>query len=676
MKCFDYCFPVFCFEIPGIKCFYSKKRLQTVGIVTIIIYFILGISPIVISGILYKLIYYPWATEGTMRHLGVLNIISSVLLIINVIMGLIFFSGKFESFMYRTYYIIIEFLSIIFIFAVSIITLIGSIINWRNTHATCNYKYKGVFKNFYLLDPIFQRAEQLLCSQDCKCLLKERAYNEFTKEEVNYAIKNFTDNESDPTAATKLSECPNYRSYFYDILDDPEIKNAFGSIQLKEFENFWGYIEKKFKCNGWCNTTYEYFEDDKLLSSRMVKYSFSDVNNGFVEHAGCEDRYNRWLQRCLKALGSMFLITSVFMGFNFFYTVLAIFEIYKEGQSDKTRNKDEKRRGNEIEKEGTDNHLLVERKKSMDMSRSRNQVFDDDENENNESQYKPPNVTAKSTINNRKSRISNDEEDTIKKNKSTIPKKPVMEDIDIEEGNVSMMLKKSKFPLDEEEDNNMTGKKKNATTVKNSKPKNKTKKKSKKSDEDDNQDEEQEDIKNKKAKSKPKKKIDFDSNDSLNNEEEEIPKPHKSQVRRKISLGDEDSENNTTKKSKGKKKKKIESSDEEEKKSDDEDEIKLNKPKIKPKSTIKNKAKNTNDDNNDSDEEVKPAKKKKTIKKKRKKSEEDNLNELNKSKTFKLTNPANDNLGEKNEEDDTQTKRKKTKKKKHAKKADDDEDEE
>ena len=90
----------------------------------------------------------------------------------------------------------------------------------------------------------------------------------------------------DPSKVTRLQDCPK------DVID--KVKLTFDAlkiskinIKMNDFMTFWGRIEKKFDCNGWCESSYT-GEDGKYHI--MTKYLFSDVNKGVSAIEGaCTD---------------------------------------------------------------------------------------------------------------------------------------------------------------------------------------------------------------------------------------------------------------------------------------------------------------------------------------------------------------------------------------------------
>ena len=102
----------------------------------------------------------------------------------------------------------------------------------------------------------------------------------------------------DPSKVTRLQDCPK------DVID--KVKLTFDAlkiskinIKMNDFMTFWGRIEKKFDCNGWCESSYT-GEDGKYHI--MTKYLFSDVNKGVVRNRGCMHRLIDWLPRSLTHL--------------------------------------------------------------------------------------------------------------------------------------------------------------------------------------------------------------------------------------------------------------------------------------------------------------------------------------------------------------------------------------
>lgn len=102
------------------------------------------------------------------------------------------------------------------------------------------------------------------------------------------------------------------------------------NIKMNDFMTFWGRIEKKFDCNGWCESSYT-GEDGKYHI--MTKYLFSDVNKGVVRNRGCMHRLIDWLPKVINTFGSVLLIIGVILIFVFAMGVSLLCDCTVEGSN-------------------------------------------------------------------------------------------------------------------------------------------------------------------------------------------------------------------------------------------------------------------------------------------------------------------------------------------------------
>ena len=88
-------------------------------------------------------------------------------------------------------------------------------------------------------------------------------------------------------------------------------------------------IENKFQCVGWCSTSYKMQTliqsnnneanatnvtdtNSKGEETQMIKYLFSNINNGIPQHFGCVDQVISWLPQYLLSNGSCTIVQAAF----------------------------------------------------------------------------------------------------------------------------------------------------------------------------------------------------------------------------------------------------------------------------------------------------------------------------------------------------------------------------
>ena len=137
----------------------------------------------------------------------------------------------------------------------------------------------------------------LFCRANCKCKkinIDEYDYvflnNEFNKE---YIFIEYGENSKFQDCENLLDEARNR------YLEHP--KAAKYPIDTEKFHKYYKKLEKRFKCTGWCKTAYK---DPYTLDKRyIVKYLFSDIENGLPHHIGCMNKISSWLPHYVMTIG-------------------------------------------------------------------------------------------------------------------------------------------------------------------------------------------------------------------------------------------------------------------------------------------------------------------------------------------------------------------------------------
>ena len=87
------------------------------------------------------------------------------------------------------------------------------------------------------------------------------------------------------------------------IYDEYLSLNAYykHTFNQKKFHKYFKRFEKKFKCTGFCGLNY--FNDITKTNQKIVKYLFSDINNGIPEHFGCLHVMIYWIKKIILSFG-------------------------------------------------------------------------------------------------------------------------------------------------------------------------------------------------------------------------------------------------------------------------------------------------------------------------------------------------------------------------------------
>jgi hypothetical protein len=215
---------------------------------------------------------------------------------------------------------------------VSIFVLVGAYARTNELTEKCIIPNKNFFKQFFYLEYFFQESNNLLCSKvKCPCYLTDNTIDEFLykfdeEDEFEAQIYNFSDIDYQKNEKNiKTQDC---NDNTIEAQKD-KLYDKFGVVDLTKLMNFWGKIEKKFHCTGWCEKSY-YLNGTKKY---YLKYLFSDVNNGLVKNIGCMKPYRNWVQKMLRAFGGMMLIDSFLQLICLIFGVSLFLGFYSENSS-------------------------------------------------------------------------------------------------------------------------------------------------------------------------------------------------------------------------------------------------------------------------------------------------------------------------------------------------------
>lgn len=312
---------------------FPREKLVKLGVATSGFYGVLSIICIVIAGVDYQQTDFRWTQEGTWRYLASLQVGVVVVVFFFCILGIGLLLSPTPCKTLQILYIVLEFFSIILGLSISIVALVAGAISKNDLTNVCKKEYKGIFSHFRELDELIALADEKLCSDDCPCIITNyTAYEDITE---------FYNKNSDYQRDSKIvyldnpdNRTKNFNDCMADIKDDVTTsftsgngkRRYFGNIKIDYFTEFWGRIEKKFHCNGWCQVDYV----SKLGKRKQIKYVFSDVNGGVVQNRGCMHRLADWLPKVINTFGSVLLIVSVIMMVNFVFIISVFCQCHQE----------------------------------------------------------------------------------------------------------------------------------------------------------------------------------------------------------------------------------------------------------------------------------------------------------------------------------------------------------
>jgi len=296
------------------KCL-PRNTIKVNGLLLNIIIGIILISPIFLTGFDYNFVNLNWCRTGKWRHIGKLQISSVCIAFFSFILGFLFFGVLPNSKPLGAIFSFIEFCSGVFSMFVSIFVLVGAYARTNELTEKCIIPNKNFFENFFYLNYLFQESDRSLCSDSCPCNLNDyKAIDQFLEDSSgdDYFYKLNRNYSND--AYIKTQDCSISRDKVKEKINN--FDNKFGNLEdkhIKKLMDFWGRIEKKFKCTGWCEKTYKYEDENNNKDIKSVayrKYLFSDINKGVVKNIGCMKPYRNWVQKMLRAFGGLMLIDS------------------------------------------------------------------------------------------------------------------------------------------------------------------------------------------------------------------------------------------------------------------------------------------------------------------------------------------------------------------------------
>ena len=119
----------------------------------------------------------------------------------------------------------------------------------------------------------------------------------------------------------KFQDC-NITSY-HNAYNNYLMRNSYFNYTLNniKFEKYFSYIEKKFKCTGFCGLTY--FNEKTMTNSKIIKYLFSDVRE-VPENFGCLKQILNYLKWNITTFGIIFILLFILQVILFILDIILI----------------------------------------------------------------------------------------------------------------------------------------------------------------------------------------------------------------------------------------------------------------------------------------------------------------------------------------------------------------
>ena len=298
-----------------------KKNLSALGITSIIIILICSIISLVLSSIDFNILYARWSSSYY-KYLAPCSVASTSFCVFVGLIGLLIFLFNINGLM--PIFVFLLLLSTLASWGTAVISIMGGRIKHKNNGKLgCQTELTGVLQIFENIDIYLMYVNSLFCGANCPCkVLKQENNidyvtninendNVFLNNEFN---KEFTSNKkyifSDGGKTNQFQDC--------NQLIKDEAKNRYLEhpkaakypIDTEKFQKYYKKLEKRFKCTGWCKTAYK---DPYTLDNRyIVKYLFSNIDNGLPHHIGCMNKISSWLPHYVMTIGIFMLIASFF----------------------------------------------------------------------------------------------------------------------------------------------------------------------------------------------------------------------------------------------------------------------------------------------------------------------------------------------------------------------------
>ena len=243
-------------------------------------------------------------TNQNFSLIGLLQMTLSLFIIIIVIIGFLFFINIL-NYLLLIIFLLFLLISLIFTLAVLIYLFIATKIRYFNESLGCNTQYKGLFQLWNSIDIYLQSIDEIFCSIKCPCYFNRTTSMKFLKNPYlasYYNLWYFSNLQIQPI---KFQDCDSIS--YHNAYNNYLMRNSYFNYTLnnKKFDKYFSYIEKKFKCTGFCGLTY--FNENTMTNSKIVKYLFSDVRE-VPENFGCLKQILNYLIWNINIFGIIFFI--------------------------------------------------------------------------------------------------------------------------------------------------------------------------------------------------------------------------------------------------------------------------------------------------------------------------------------------------------------------------------
>ena len=205
-------------------------------------------------------------------------------------------------------------ISFLYALAVGIFNSIGGIIFDKHSNKLigCDTPLSGILKLFENIDEYMILSHSLFCSNLCQCSLSRDLSNRFTGDYFYKEIyHNLEVNSNEGNTLFNIQNCTDGSLDIIQKMYKTNPNNTYG-IHITDFDQFhkyWKKMESRFKCTGWCRT--KYINIFTLNNDTMIKYVFSNLNQGTVQYPGCLNRIINYIPYLVGTIGALLIVIGV-----------------------------------------------------------------------------------------------------------------------------------------------------------------------------------------------------------------------------------------------------------------------------------------------------------------------------------------------------------------------------
>jgi hypothetical protein len=289
-------------------CCCSKRIIKWVSLVILFIVLILSIALIIYTGVEYNSDNQNWQYMSFTGMNGALQLAAIAFMIVVAVVGILGFF--LENTLILIIFAILAFLAFIFLTGIAILDLIvdSNIRSDQRNNIGCNTNYTPLLNSYKIVDTYMQNVDTAFCSTSCPCNI----YNPFAFTAYPNTYATWVSNTNGVNNFTSCS-APLQNNVYTNSLSQYQSKtgdNSNRTFSTSNFANYWGSVETRFNCSGFCNTTYL---NNQGQSITIAKYLFSDINRGPPNTIGCYAPLFAWFANFLEAYGIIALIIALLM---------------------------------------------------------------------------------------------------------------------------------------------------------------------------------------------------------------------------------------------------------------------------------------------------------------------------------------------------------------------------